>query len=122
MAGSDALPMERIREVSDYFDDLVNLIPAKHYLDREEAISMRYLKKEERASTKAAFKQEHRKTKRAKLDPDANLTTTEVQKRRDSGQDATTSEPAAVAPLRANVFNTASAPLQALLALRRTLP
>ena len=101
--------MSRIREVSEYFDHLVNLIPAKHYLDPQEPISMRYMKKGERASTKAAFKKQHRQTKRAKLDPDAHMTTTDAQQERDAGDKASTSE-VTHAPLRANVFTTASAP------------
>ena len=97
---------ERIHELCTYFNGLVDMIPAEHYLDPEEAISLRYMKKAERASTKAAFKQQHKAAKRARLDPDRDGSTTAVQQERDAGAKASTS---GAAPLRANIFATASA-------------
>jgi hypothetical protein len=101
--------MARISQISSYFNTLVDLIPAHHYLDAEEAITLRFMKKGERASTKAAFKKQHRQTKRAKLDPDANTNTTDVQQDRNAGRNASTSSAQEHAPLRAHVFTTASA-------------
>jgi hypothetical protein len=84
--------LSQIREISHYFDSLVNFVPAHHYFDPEEAISLRYMNKAERASTKASFKQQHKQTKRAKLDPDRDRGTVSLQHERDAGGCASTSK------------------------------
>ena len=102
------LPMATIQKVSAYFDRLVDMMPAKHYLDHEQVINLRYMTKQERQSTKAAFKKQHRLSKQERLDPDADLSTTALQKRREEGQQASTSgkQPP---PLHANPLGDASA-------------
>ena len=59
-AATGGISAARIHDVTAYFSRLVNLIPAHHYLDAEEAITLRFMRKGERASTKAAFKKQHR--------------------------------------------------------------
>lgn len=59
-ADTGGVSAARIHDVTAYFSHLVNLIPAHHYLDHEEAITLRHMKKGERASAKAAFKKQHR--------------------------------------------------------------
>ena len=66
-----------------YFDSLVNMIPAKHYMDPEnEPINLKHMRKADRKAAKRALKQEGKKNKRQKLDPTAAVTTLQVQEQR----------------------------------------
>jgi hypothetical protein len=61
---------------SQFFDRLVELVPAKYYLEREaDRIDMRSLKKGERRDAKATFKQQAKQAKRARLDPEQAAST-----------------------------------------------
>jgi hypothetical protein len=54
-----------------FFDRLVDLIPAKHYMaDEEERVEVRYLQKSERESVREQFKKKYKESKKAKLDPE----------------------------------------------------
>lgn len=75
---------ERIARLSEYFDALANLVPFKHYVDTDDYVDVRSMKQKERVQVKAAFKQQHKFAKRAKLDPDAEISTTKVQQDMDS--------------------------------------
>lgn len=60
------------RQCAAFLDRLVDLIPAKHYLDSaaEERVEVRYLPKSERETMKQEFKKKYKESKRAKLDPE----------------------------------------------------
>lgn len=70
----------RIAQLSEYFDALANLVPFKHYVDTDDYVDVRSMKQKERFQVKAAFKQQHKVAKRAKLDPDAEISTTSAQR------------------------------------------
>eukprot|EP00878_Enallax_costatus_P025947 GHUV01027810.1.p2 GENE.GHUV01027810.1~~GHUV01027810.1.p2 ORF type:complete len:155 (+),score=47.92 GHUV01027810.1:320-784(+) len=65
-----------------FFNYLADLVDPKFYQasDREH-VNTKYMKRDERAATKRAFKEQYKQNKRAKLDPDAVRTTTEVQQK-----------------------------------------
>jgi hypothetical protein len=67
---------------SRWFDQLVELIPAKYYLTTDEHVNLKFMKKDEREEAKARFKKQHKQAKRAKLDPEAAKTTLELQQLR----------------------------------------
>ncbi|WIA40686.1 hypothetical protein OEZ86_004382 [Tetradesmus obliquus] len=65
-----------------FFDYLADLVDPKFYhADDREHINPKYMKHAERAATKRAFKEQYKQKKRAKLDPDAVKTTTELHKK-----------------------------------------
>lgn len=65
-----------------FFDYLADLVDPKYYhSDDREHINPKYMKHAERATTKRAFKEQYKQNKRAKLDPDAIKTTTELHKK-----------------------------------------
>jgi hypothetical protein len=65
-----------------FFDYLADLVDPKFYhADDREHINPKYMKHAERAATKRAFKEQYKQNKRAKLDPDAVKTTTELHKK-----------------------------------------
>lgn len=65
-----------------FFDRLADYVDPKFYHSQEdrEHINPKYMKRDERAAIKRAFKEQHKQNKRAKLDPDAIKTTTELQR------------------------------------------
>ncbi|PSC68647.1 surfeit locus 6-like protein [Micractinium conductrix] len=67
---------------SRFFDALVDLVPARHYLEgaEDKVVNLKYMKKSARDEARAAFKQQHKAVKRAQLDPDTAKTTLELQK------------------------------------------
>jgi hypothetical protein len=67
-----------------FFDRLADYVDPKFYHADEdrEHINTKYMKRDERAAVKRAFKEQHKQNKRAKLDPDAIKTTTELQRQR----------------------------------------
>jgi hypothetical protein len=70
-----------VDEHSRFFNHLADLVDPRYFHDDgREHVNLKYMKKEARMSTKRAFKEQHKKNKRAKLDPDAAKTTTEVQR------------------------------------------
>ena len=72
-----------LAEHSAFFDSLVELVPARYYLEPDEPLkNLKYLKKAERKATKAAMKAQLRQNKRAKLDPSAAKSTLELQQAR----------------------------------------
>ena len=80
-AAASASSMDAVSRNSRFFDHLVELVPAKHYLEPDsEQVNVKYLKKSARDEAKAAFKQQHKENKRAKLDPDRPRTTLELQR------------------------------------------
>ncbi|KAK9846378.1 hypothetical protein WJX81_002643 [Elliptochloris bilobata] len=55
-----------------FFDHLVELVPAKHYIEREEPpANLKYLRKDARANEKRRLREVGKQRKRARLDPDA---------------------------------------------------
>jgi Surfeit locus protein 6/60S ribosome biogenesis protein Rrp14 len=65
----------------DFFDRLVELIPAKHYLaDPDERVDLRHMKKKDRQAAKEQFKKQHKETKKASLDPSTAKGTLELLK------------------------------------------
>lgn len=84
--GAPALSAEQIREQvkenSQFFDRLADMIPAKYYsnADTEDHIDTTWLKKSDKAAAKLLMKQNYKQNKRAKLDPDAAQTTLDIQK------------------------------------------
>lgn len=72
--------MTDIASHSNFFDHLVELVPAKYYLDTDnDRLNLKFLKQNERAAAKATFKQQYKASKRSKLDPDKAKTTLELQ-------------------------------------------
>ena len=75
--------MAEVMSHAAYFDSLVDMIPARHYLDPEkETINLKHMKKADKKAVKRALKAEGRKNKRQKLDPDAAVTTLQAQQQR----------------------------------------
>lgn len=65
-----------------FFDYLADLVDPKFYhSDVHDHVNTKYMKRDERAATKRAFKEQYKQNKRAKLNPDAIATTTELQKK-----------------------------------------
>ena len=94
--------LDVVDEHSRFFNHLADLVDPRYFHeDSREPVNLRYMKKEARMSTKRAFKEQHKKNKRAKLDPDAAKTTTEVQRQKiqrgseDEMEDDTPGPPAA---------------------------
>jgi hypothetical protein len=78
-----------IRQQCQYFDHLADLVDPKYYHDDgREPVNPKYMKKTARIATKQAFKEQYKQNKRAKLDPDAAKTTTELQRQQLDGGDA----------------------------------
>eukprot|EP00276_Gloeochaete_wittrockiana_P018613 CAMPEP_0184336692 /NCGR_PEP_ID=MMETSP1089-20130417/4877_1 /TAXON_ID=38269 ORGANISM="Gloeochaete wittrockiana, Strain SAG46.84" /NCGR_SAMPLE_ID=MMETSP1089 /ASSEMBLY_ACC=CAM_ASM_000445 /LENGTH=411 /DNA_ID=CAMNT_0026661745 /DNA_START=31 /DNA_END=1266 /DNA_ORIENTATION=+ len=76
----------RILEHAKFFDSLLELIPAKHYLPKEITVENwvpKFGRNKQNAAPKQKFKEESRKAKRAKLDPaSASVTIADLQKQR----------------------------------------
>ena len=72
---------EKLRQYSQFFDRLVELVPAKYYVEnyREQPANTRFLKKNAKAEAKKAAKDAAKKRKRENLDPDSAQTTLDVQ-------------------------------------------
>lgn len=102
----------RIAQLSEYFDGLADLIPFKHYVDTDDYVDVRSMKQKERFQIKAAFKQQHKVAKRARLDPDAEVSTTKVQ--RDIGSDRGQNGAAPLAPWLTPANGTGKYQLQVL--------
>lgn len=74
---------EDLAQHSAFFDSLVELVPAKYYLEPEEPLlNLKFMKKNERLAAKRALKEQYRKNKRAKMDPDRAQSAIELQKAR----------------------------------------
>jgi len=73
----------QLRRTSLFFDRLVDMVPAKHYVDdgRDDAGSLKYLKKSAKLEAKQQRKEAGKKRKRENLDPDIQQSTLEVQVR-----------------------------------------
>ena len=71
----------QLRRISKFFDQLVDMVPAKHYMDdgREDAGSIKYLKKSAKLEAKQQRKEAAKKRKREQLNPDNTQSTLEVQ-------------------------------------------
>lgn len=71
----------QLRRISKFFDQLVDIVPAKHYVDdgREDAGSLKYLKKSAKLEAKQQRKEAAKKRKRGNLDPDKTQSTLEAQ-------------------------------------------
>lgn len=83
------MSMVDFRQCAEFLDRLVDLIPAKHYLDSaaEGHVEVRYLQKSERAAMKEEFKKKYKEAKRAKLDPDEAVgTLVQLQKQQEAKQ------------------------------------
>ncbi|CAK0783589.1 hypothetical protein CVIRNUC_006788 [Coccomyxa viridis] len=72
----------QLRRISKFFDQLVDMVPAKHYVDdgREDAGSLKYLKKSAKLEAKQQRKEAAKKRKRENLDPDKTQSTLEAQR------------------------------------------
>ncbi len=69
-----------VQEQCRFFDGLADLIDPKYFYSNDnDTVNLRFMKHSQRAATKSAFKEQKKKNKRAKLDPDAAKTTTELQ-------------------------------------------
>ena len=79
-AGEEAFRAQ-LRRISHFFDHLVDMIPAKHYMDdgREDAGSLKYLKKSAKLEAKQQRKEAAKKRKRENLNPDKQQSTLEIQ-------------------------------------------
>ena len=72
----------------DFFDRLVELIPAKHYLaDPDERVDLRFMKKREREEFRDQFKKQHKEAKKASLDPSTAKGTLELQKLKSAAEE-----------------------------------
>ena len=73
----------QLKRISHFFDRLVDMVPAKHYVDdgREGVGSLKYLKKSAKLEAKHQRKEAGKKRKRENLDPDKQQSTLEVQVR-----------------------------------------
>jgi len=72
---------------STFFDQLVDLVPAKYYHDGAyEQVNPRFLKKAEREAAKLAAKEAYKRNKKEKLDPDQSKTSLEVQRQQNEKQ------------------------------------
>lgn len=72
--------MQLLKAHSEYFDRLVNLVPAKVYLNIDaDRTAVKFLRRAERDAAKATFKQQYKIAKQAKLDPDGAKTTVQIQ-------------------------------------------
>lgn len=71
----------QLRRTSQFFDRLVDMIPAKHYVDdgREDAGSLKFLKKSAKLEAKQQRKEAAKKRKRDNLDPDKQQSTLDIQ-------------------------------------------
>ena len=71
----------QLRRISQFFDQLVDMVPAKHYVDdgREDVGSLKYLKKSAKLEAKQQRKEAAKKRKRENLDPDKTQSTLEAQ-------------------------------------------
>jgi len=77
--------MEIYSQRAVFFDRLVDLIPAKHYLVPEEGpVAMRFLEKSKREAIREEFKRKHKDNKRAKLDPDQAGGTVEALRKQET--------------------------------------
>jgi hypothetical protein len=78
---TDEALKQKLRQYSQFFDRLVELVPARYYLDseREEPANTRFLKKSAKAEAKRVAKDAAKKRKREKLDPGSVKTTLDVQ-------------------------------------------
>ena len=78
---TDVALKHKLRQFSQFFDRLVELVPARYYIDseREEPANTRFLKKSAKAEVKRVAKDAAKKRKREKLDPDSAQTTLDVQ-------------------------------------------
>lgn len=82
MADENELELQkRLAGHSAYFNSLIELIPAKHYLpvDEEEQAS-KFYKNRQKKAPKQTIKEASRKAKRARLDPNQHKTIHEIQK------------------------------------------
>ncbi|KAK9827072.1 hypothetical protein WJX74_005562 [Apatococcus lobatus] len=78
-----------LRNLSKYFDSLVDLVPPQFYHDSpHEHLNLKYLKKSERAAVKRQFKEDYKKNKRAKLDPAQAQTSIGLQQQKAQQQEA----------------------------------
>lgn len=87
MKGSDedrmSIDINVLNSHVEFFDRLINAIPAKFYLeDPDDRVDLRSLKRAERAALKAKFKQQHKEKKRTILNPFLSKTTVELLKER----------------------------------------
>ena len=81
-AGEEAFRAQ-LRRISHFFDRLVDMVPAKHYVDdgREDAGSLKYLEKSAKLEAKQQRKEAAKKRKRETLNPDKQQTTLKIQVR-----------------------------------------
>ena len=72
----------------DFFDRLVELIPAKHYLaDPDERVDLRHMKKKDREAAKEQFKKQHKEFKKVSLNPSTAKGTLELLKLRSEAEE-----------------------------------
>jgi hypothetical protein len=87
-----------VGEACRFFDHMADLIdPRFYYDDGRDPINLRYMKKAARNDAKAALKEKGKQQKRTKLNPEAALTTVELQKKQQAAKQQQQQEAAAAA-------------------------
>ncbi|GBF94110.1 hypothetical protein Rsub_07097 [Raphidocelis subcapitata] len=83
MGAPQTADAQLVGEACRFFDRLADLIDPRFYYDDErEPLNLRFMKKAARGAAKAALKESAKQGKRARLDPDAAVTTVELQRNR----------------------------------------
>lgn len=72
---------QQLKSYSHFFNRLVEMVPAKYYLENphEDQMQIKYMKKSVQADAKKERKEAAKKRKREKLDPDRAQTALDVQ-------------------------------------------
>lgn len=78
-----------LRSDLEFFDRLVNLIPAKYYLaDPEDHVDLRHMKKADRQAMKEKFKRAHKEARKTSLNPATAKSTLELLKEKVQQEEA----------------------------------
>mmetsp|Transcript_16641 Transcript_16641/g.40593 ORF Transcript_16641/g.40593 Transcript_16641/m.40593 type:complete len:250 (-) Transcript_16641:514-1263(-) len=90
--------LQELEDNNEFFDNLVDMIPAKLYVagNSGDNYNPKYFKGQAKES-KEARRAQNKQAKRAKLDPSLSETTTQVKKRLDGGRSVLPSTPATAA-------------------------
>jgi hypothetical protein len=104
-----------IAEHSRFFDNLVDLIPARFYHGEGERLHLQSMNKSARAAAKQQFKAAYRENKRAKFDPDAPPMTALALQKAQQQQQAEGNDGAGVPGLNLTLGNASREELRAKL-------
>lgn len=80
-ANSDEDFRHQLKSYSQFFNRLVDMVPAKYYFDNtdEDPVQLKYMKKGAKVDAKRERKEAAKKRKREKLDPDKAQTALDIQ-------------------------------------------